>query len=524
MLGLVKTCRCLIHSSRLLVAVVALSWLSACQTHHVYPTAPLEYKLAKPTSSRLVDYYNRVLATTELTESNTAIYPLSDGLDAFTARLVSIEAAQVSIDVQYYIYRNDETGTLLTWYLYKAAERGVRVRILLDDMTTGALGNGLAALVRHPNISIRVFNPAHYRERRTWSFVTDFGRMNHRMHNKSLTVDNMLSIVGGRNIGDEYFSANEAVEFGDLDVFMMGAAVDEVSDQFDLYWNSSQVRPVEQLEEKSIDAVELFETHAALQAFQQSLPENQYVRRLVTTPMLEKLLNQRVNWYTVDAEVIFDPPNKLHTHLNQGILVDDLATFFSAAEEQVLIISPYFVPTQSGADELVSWAKSGVDITVVTNSLAATDVLAVHSGYQQYRQQLIEGGIKLYELKADLTRKYKQAEAKMFQGSSRSSLHAKSFVVDDEAIFIGSFNYDPRSAWLNTEMGVIIYDKPFSKKFLTGFYHDLPSKVYQVKVEDNKLVWLDLVSGERHYKEPNTSLWQRFMASFLSWLPIESHL
>ncbi|WP_394129808.1 phospholipase D family protein [Shewanella maritima] len=495
---------------------------SGCTSHYIYPNAPLEYKLPQPIGTPLADYYQQYFEQYPIAHQNTALYPLGDGIDAFIARLATVEMATEAVDVQYYIYRNDDTSKILTLFLMHAANRGVRVRLLLDDMGTSGLDSPLMSLSNHPNVSVRMFNPIKDRKKRVWSFLSDFGRVNHRMHNKSLTVDNMLSIVGGRNIGNEYFSADENVEFGDFDVLLMGPAVDEVSDQFDLYWNASQVKPIEQLVEAFDDLSWDVELNR-LAEFQQIFEQSQYYTRLNESEFLKQLLNDKLHWYHVNANVIFDPPNKL-SQIEQANIVDDLTSFFDTAASKVLIISPYFVPTQAGTDSIIAKVEQGIEVRVVTNSLAATDVLAVHSGYTQYRRQLVEAGVIVYELKANLASRYKKEKKISFKGSSRSSLHAKTFVVDDTASFVGSFNFDPRSAVLNTEMGVIIDDQPFTQLYLAEIDAKLNNKVYQVKVEQGRLVWLDLATGEKLTHEPDTSLWQRFMANLLSYLPIESQL
>ncbi|MGZ9897704.1 phospholipase D family protein [Shewanella gaetbuli] len=504
----------------MLLMSLALLTLSGCASKNVYPTAPLEYQLAKPTDTPLANYLNALPQI----DTQTGVYPLGDGVDAFVARLAFIESAKVSIDLQYYLFHDDETGKILTLYLYRAAQRGVRVRLLLDDMATKGKDSVLSKLVQHPNISVRIFNPDNERTFRTLSFVQNFSRLNHRMHNKSFTVDNLISVVGGRNIGDEYYSANEDVEFGDLDVLLVGEVVPEVSLQFDLYWNSSQVRPIEQLYPlEGEDSVQINRANEQFFADYETVVANHpYVYRLIKSTLLQDIVSHQIDWNWGDAELMYDPPNKLK-NIDQPYLLNQLNTFFSETQDEILIISPYFVPTEAGVTALVNAVHSGIKVTVITNSLAATDVLAVHAGYMNYRQQLVEGGVTLYEVKASPTRNNK-GKASQWRGSSRSSLHAKVFVIDNKSIFVGSFNFDPRSAWLNTEMGVVVEQPQFAQTFASVIKQSLTNKVYQVVIKDGDIQWLDLQTQQYITQEPDSSWWQRFMANTLSWLPIESQL
>ncbi|WP_119969689.1 phospholipase D family protein [Shewanella japonica] len=498
----------------LLLCYVFAFIVSGCASKVDFAPLEKQYKFNPPTDTSLANYIN-----SQKKPNLTGIKALSDGIDAFIARLAMIDSAQKSIDLQYYIYRNDETGKILTLFLYNAAERGVRVRILLDDLTTANHDDGLLAVANHPNISIRLFNPSYERQYRGLAFLSDFGRMNHRMHNKSLTIDNLVTIVGGRNIGGEYFSANENVEFGDLDVLAVGEAVDEVSNQFDIYWNSEQVQSIQQLADANElnSDLEMLKVKAA--EFEATLTQDEYVKRLENSSLIERLKNKTLDWYWGEAHVVFDPPNKLEQGREDGILLDDLAFFFNQTQHKLLIVSPYFVPGDEATNGLISAVKEGKQITIVTNSLAATDVLAVHAGYQQYRQKLVEGGVKIYEVRGDATEKKSS-----WKGSSKTSLHAKTFVIDEEIIFVGSFNFDPRSALINTEMGLVIENAQFAQDILNGIAITADEKAYELSIDEGDLVWLDNLNDKVIYAEPGAGFWRKFMADFLSLLPIESQL
>ncbi|MDO6619522.1 phospholipase D family protein [Shewanella sp. 6_MG-2023] len=526
--------------------------LIGCANRAEFKPLSQQYKLAPVTDSPLAQYiqsqlpqsspqYSSLQYSQTSSQSNddtqaelslTGVNPLSDGIDAFIARLAMIEAATESIDLQYYIYRNDETGKILSLFLYKAAQRGVRVRVLLDDLTTANGDDGLMAIATHPNISVRLFNPSYERQYRGLAFLWNFSRLNHRMHNKSLTIDNLVTVVGGRNIGAEYFSADENVDFGDFDLLAIGDAVDKVSTQFDTYWNSAQVNSIEQL----VKAAEPYQGNntnpeqdnvlakldARASILEKSLMTDEYVTRLEKNTLLDRLQNQWLQWYWGEAQVVYDPPNKLERNPNDSILLDDLSYFFEQAQHQLLIVSPYFVPGDAATHALINEVKRGKEVTIVTNSLAATDVLAVHAGYQQYRQKLIEGGVKIYEVKGNA--KGQKSKKTSWKGSSRTSLHAKTFIIDEQTLFVGSFNFDPRSALINTEMGLIIDNEMLAKKILAGLALSANDKAYEVVLKNGELVWLDHQHHKIIYAEPGAGFWRKFLADFLALLPIESQL
>ena len=502
-----------------ILSCMAFLSLVGCASYHVYPTAPLEYQLPSPSDSPLALYLTKLPQIND----QTGVYPLGDGVDAFVARLALIDAARVSIDLQYYLYHDDETGKLLTLYLYRAAERGVRVRLLLDDMATKGKDQQLFRLVQHPNISVRIFNPDLERQFRTLSFAQNFSRLNHRMHNKSFTVDGLVSIVGGRNIGDEYYSAHRSVEFGDLDMLLIGQVVPQVSKQFDLYWNASQVQPIEQL--LQLDSNENTLTGILQHFYTDKLTAkaHPYLLRLKQSQLLVRIIEHQIEWFWSSAELIYDPPNKLNTSIDNTFLLDDLSTFFNRTDSELIIVSPYFVPTEAGSTALINAVKSGVKVIIVTNSLAATDVLAVHAGYINYRERLIDGGVIIYEVKSSPEQHNDKSHNK-WQGSSRSSLHAKLFIIDRKMMFVGSFNFDPRSAWLNTEMGVIVEQPSISKLIAEDVLDKVNSKAYQVFKKEGQIQWRDLQDQTYFTAEPDSSWWQRFSATILSWLPLESQL
>ncbi|WP_199459604.1 phospholipase D family protein [Vibrio owensii] len=449
-------------------------------------------------------------------KSETAFYPLNQGNDALLGRIALIESAEKSLDLQYYIYRSDETSQLITWRLYEAAKRGVRVRLLLDDMQKRN-DAGMAELNAHPNIEIRLFNPHQYRDARVFALASDFERLNRRMHNKALIADSVSAIVGGRNIGNEYFSFESNVEFGDFDVMLFGEVVTQTADQFDLYWNSIYAVPMEWIVPEA-DKV-------ADRAIQAQVRTLELEEKFSTGPynfkeldLYEELQQGNLKLYWGKGEVWFDLPDKIATQESQ--LIANLGELLENVDSSFVLISPYFVPTESGTKALTDAAKRGIDITIVTNSLASNDVFAVHGWYAKYREDLVKAGIKLWEVKASAKIKSKWS----LTGSSRASLHAKLMMIDENKLFVGSMNWDPRSAELNTEMAVVIEQPEYVQKQQSVLPEQLKENAYQVVLKDGDITWLDLETGEVFDSEPEASVWRKMGAWFSGILPIEDQL
>ncbi|WP_299019714.1 phospholipase D family protein [uncultured Photobacterium sp.] len=452
------------------------------------------------------------------TPNLSGFYPLGDGQEALLARLALIQSAESSIDLQYYIYRDDHTSSLMTWALYQAAERGVRVRILLDDMQARD-DNVLATLSSHPNIKLRLFNPFTQRTFRMLGFVGDFDRLNRRMHNKALVADSAFAVTGGRNIGDEYFAANDAVDFGDFDLLLIGSAVPDIARQFDLYWNSRPATPIEHL----VDNIQP-PTRVQLSQWQQSLENrfknSDYINALSDLPLAQEVKNQSLNFYLAEAEVIYDMPSKVYAKDTNALLLHQISAVLQQAKSDFLLISPYFVPTQNGTEALVEAARKGINVTIITNSLASNDVFAVHGWYAKYRKPLLKGGVKLYEVKVDSSLK----KDRSWLGSSRTSLHAKTFIIDQHKIFVGSFNFDPRSAYINTEMGVFLDTPEFVEYIYQQMGIGLIKNTYRLELNDDEIIWVDDHTGVRYTSEPYAGFWSRLGAWFSGLMPIESQL
>ena len=451
----------------------------------------------------------------------TGIHALPVATDAFAARIALAAAADRSIDAQYYIWHADQTGLLLLEALADAARRGVRVRLLIDDQNTKDLEEALAALGADANMEVRLYNPFAQREVRALGYLHDFARLNRRMHNKSFTADNVASVVGGRNIGNEYFGAGTEVPFKDLDVLAVGAAVREVSDEFDLYWNSASSFPAPwMLGEPKPGAGEAMRARfVANREDPESLKYAEAVRR---TPLLAAMRDQAFALEWTDARVVADDPAKtLDRSERTDLLLLSQMLGKGEAKKSVDMISPYFVPGEKGAEFLAGLARSGIRVRVLTNSFAATDVSVVHAGYAKRRCELARAGVQLYELKGTAGPERESAGS----GSKKASLHAKTYAIDRERIFIGSFNFDPRSALLNTEMGLVIASRDLAGRLGKLFDEELGEVAYEIRAlpDGHCVEWIERTpAGEiRHATEPGTGWGRRAWLGFLQLLPID---
>jgi putative cardiolipin synthase len=454
----------------------------------------------------------------------SGIYPLSDGRDAFAARMLLARVAERSLDVQYYIWHKDMTGTLLFDSLRAAADRGVRVRLLLDDNNTSGLDTTLAALDTHPNIEVRLFNPFLLRQTRALGYFTDFFRANRRMHNKSFTVDNQATIVGGRNVGDEYFGApDKDALFVDLDVMAVGPVVDAVSTDFDRYWACASSYPADRML-SPVDPGKIADIGLAAAVTEHDPVAVAYVNAVRHSSFVHQLLQGALELEWADTRMVSDDPAKgIGRAAPEALLAEKLKGIIGNAAVDVALVSPYFVPTAAGVAAFIDLAKQNVSIRVLTNSLEATDVAAVHAGYAKRRVPLLKGGIALYELRRLSSNPFAN-RIRGQTGSSASSLHAKTFSVDGSRVFIGSFNFDPRSAKLNTEMGFVIDSPPLAQKIAAAFNEKIRQNAYEVELSGRgQLIWIESRGGKevRHGTEPGSHFWQRAAVWFMSVLPID---
>lgn len=468
-----------------------------------------------------------VAALVEENGGRNGLVLMSNSYDAFAARVLAARAAGRSLDLMYYIWEPDLTGNLMSQEVLMAADRGVRVRMLLDDFTTHGTVVPYLALDSHPNIEVRMFNPTRARDnalRRGLEMVLRLFSMTRRMHNKGWIADGQMAIVGGRNIGDDYFDATESHNFSDLDLLMVGPIVNESEDVFDQFWNSTVVLPITALarahQQPNLDGF-----RAAVAKTAESPEAKPYLDRVrERASAIDSLAGPGTIHWTNDAGLYSDPPQKALGLDEDQWLFARLSKAMETAKTSLEITSPYFVTGQQGTERLVALAQRGVDVSVLTNSLAATDAFPTgFSGYANYRAPLLAGGVKLYELMPQTERSYT-----LLAGASKLALHSKAFTMDDDAGFVGSYNVDPRSATLNTEMGVFFRDAALAGQLNQLFATDsAPDRAFSVSLDANgQLRWEGEVDGtmETYDHDPDTSPFRRFVVWVLSKLPIESQI
>lgn len=415
------------------------------------------------------------------------------------------------------------TGTLMLKALIDAADRGVHVRLLLDDIGITGMDRNLAALNEHDCIEIRLFNPFHIRKPKWLSYLYDFKRINRRMHNKSFIADKQAAIVGGRNIGDEYFGAGTGILFADLDVFLAGPVIEQISDDFVKYWDSSSSVRIEEIMPKALPYAST-QLREKIHNTQQNSSASTYVKAIKDSDFINQLKDGSFNLEWADIRLISDDPSKALGESKPGdYLTAQMEKSIGKPEKEVILVSSYFVPTEAGVNLFSQMVRRGVDVQILTNSLDANDVKVVHAGYQKRRKALLKAGVKLYELRRQGTDTTFNELAGPF-GSSGSSLHAKTFSVDGERVFVGSFNFDPRSANLNTEMGVVIESRNLAEEIRDVFKKRVTDNAYEVQQNNQgDLYWIEYQNSDKiiHHKEPETGLLQRKFIHLLSKLPIE---
>ena len=457
----------------------------------------------------------------------SGFFLLRDGMDSLAMRLGLVQRAERTIDIQVYEFFIDVTGNAWLYRLLEAADRGVRVRLLLDDIKTSGYDDGMAGLDSHPNFEIRVFNPFNRGVAgRTGSALTKFGRINRRMHNKTFIVDNQVAVIGGRNMGDEYYNANEDARFSDLDTFCVGPAVADASAMFDEYWNHEIVLPLAAFAKMPDDpAAELERVRRESAAAREAA---------LDTPYAEAVRDRETDFADLDASrLVWVPYTLIHDSPDKGVqsrkdevelLKTPLFEALEAAEHELIVVTPFFVPRQSGIEWLSEFEARGVEVTIVTNSLASQSQTIVQGGYAPARKPLLENGVKLYEFRPD---EVESGELSMDTDDRVVSLHTKAFVVDRKVLFVGSFNLDPRSAYINTESGIILESEELAKEFAGAVETALARRTYEVYLNENgKLRWRYEQEGQEVVfdKEPQTTWSRRSRASLFKLLPLRGQL
>lgn len=508
--------------NRLLILCISL-WLGACAVRPVEPLVrpPAQSALEEQPDDAFYDIEAQIAAGHGAEASGFRLLDLNE--DGLRWRLLLIDAAKYSIDLQYYLWYGDAAGKLLTKHLIDAADRGVRVRMLVDDINT-MMSDGsrimqrdsrAALLDAHPNIELRLFNAWRYRSivSRVGEMLGNFQQLNQRMHNKSLIVDNRATIVGGRNVGDDYMGLRAEYNFHDLDVVGVGPVARQASAIFDEFWNSVWVLPVSALgiDSSQADRDEaLARLHSELAAML-SL-ERFPIERQDPSPALAELAGQlQIGTSTMHSDV------PMESGLGQE-MIDVIYDLASTAEREILIANAYLIPAERAIATMARLSERGVTIRILTNSLASHDVPAVNSHYKKWRKPMLKSGVELYEIRHDAAIQPAVADTPPTQASFMG-LHSKAMVVDRERAYIGSMNFDPRSAAINTEMGVVIESPTLGEQLARLMERDMsPENSWNVQLDqDGELRW---VSGDRVVtRQPARNFWQRVQDVFFMLFP-----
>ncbi|MCJ0763689.1 phospholipase D family protein [Variovorax terrae] len=463
-------------------------------------------------------------------EDQTGVRLLPLGVYSLDARIELIQRAQQSLDLQYYVIEGDSSGRLLLGSLRDAALRGVRVRLLVDDLHTASTQSMLRAMAALPRVEVRLFNPFCCARgniaSRFMASLTDFSRLNRRMHNKLFIADGAMAIVGGRNIADEYFTRNPLQNFLDMDAFLIGAVVPQLQAIFDRYWNSEQAYPVETIVGTRSDGDQLQQDLAKLLGMEkpsqplQNLPP---VDVLGYGPISEELETGRIGLVWGTGYAYADPPNKVtladDDEARSTSVTLNVMDSVQAAQTEVVLMSPYLVPGREGMRVMKNLRSNGVNVTILTNSLAASDSPLVHTGYARYRVGMLKDGVDLYELSAMRAATNKRLGLNMFGTSSRGLLHAKTVVIDRRTVFVGSMNLDPRSASQNTELGILIDSPPLAREMLRIINISKLQSAYRLRLSPaGTIEWLTLDNDHEVVltSEPETTFLMRLHNFLLS--------
>jgi putative cardiolipin synthase len=526
---------------RFLSAIVLMLLLAACASlppGSDYPKAT-SIALTRPEQTRM----GQQLAAAKAEHAGLSGFKLLPvGVDSFLLRMEMAEAAARTLDVQYFVIQSDDTGQLLIEALLGAADRGVRVRVLLDDAGSFGRDAQVRTLAGYPNVEMRLFNPFAYRGDLEFVHVAEYlgdsERLNYRMHNKLFVVDNEIGIVGGRNVGDEYFQGGRDFEFGDYDIIAAGPIVDQISNSFDAFWNSPMAIPIEALAEAEPSAQDLVGYRDVLASHHAHMTESgaPYMRSLLAGEPLAAMMSGKSSLVWAKAEVIYDSPEKEKVQDGERsgrLLRHRLGEVAKQVQAELLIVSPYLVPGPAGMKFIEGLRERNISVRILTNSLASTDMSIVHSGYQAFREPLLASGVQLYEVRPVLGQPVVRGNQLKSPSSGLFALHAKVFVFDRQRVFVGSMNLDPRSMYLNTEIGLII-DSPELARQIALRFADIaqPANSYVLTLGEadgigqRHLVWRTLENGKTvdFHDEPAVTPWQRMKVDMLSLLPLDELL
>jgi putative cardiolipin synthase len=510
---------------KFIVLYTTLIIFGGCSAVYIQDLEPKDKVVRADKSSTLLKYFNN---RDKALKNKSAFYSLAKPLDALASRLFLIDNAKSTLDIQYYIFEDDNIGQVFATHLLLASQRGVKVRLLLDDLSTAGKDNSIATLSSHKNIEVKVFNPNRYRNLfRNVSLVLNLNKLGKRMHNKALIADGVTAIVGGRNIGDVYFASNSETLFLDYDVLVVGSIMPEINKEFSIYWNSKESKSSSKII-SNIDEQSYLEVEKSLKQDLIKFNKSKFGKALANSKFNKDISRNRLKLTVADkTELYYDYPSKVSTDEDNTTshISSQLSKNITHIDKRVVIISPYLIPSKPMLNALKKLRDRDVKVVVVTNSLSSTDVSPVYSGYKEYIKPLLNMGVELYELKPNSFDS--QLRDKNIKKLPSISLHTKMIVIDNKKLIIGSANLDPRSNKLNTELLMIIKSTKLAKEQnreinsvinLNNFYKLIlkEDRVFWKTVEDKKIIF--------YQKEPNTSTLKRCGVDIMRLLPIKGYL
>ena len=526
----------------LLTASLVITGCASTMPGADYPRSA-SVALAEPEDTRL----GLALAALAATHGDASGFRIvTPGADGFLARAEMIDAAEKTLDLQYFIFRGDQTGKLLTDGLLRAADRGVRVRVLVDDGDTIPGDEQIAALAAHPQVEVRIFNPFSYRGhssvRRALEFLLHSQRLDYRMHNKLIVSDNSLALVGGRNVGTQYFQVDPESQFADDDVFAAGPIAKRLSDTFDEFWNSRFAVPVAALGPIGGHSMSLRDQRERARWHPSALTEptsdsaQGYVTRIASGEPYAGLVAGRLALVWASAQVVCDSPDK--KLVDEGtapgrLLMNSVRAMIRRSNREVLVVTPYLVPADEELSALRELRRRNVTVRIVTNSFESnTDVLA-HAGYSNFRRPLLEYGVQLYEVRSRIENSHGSGQPARLSRFGHYGLHGKLIVFDRERLFVGSMNLDQRSKHLNTEVGLLIESSELAEQTATRFESMVqPESAYSLSLRHgggigaSRIVWTSRENGEIVERgfEPGSNVLQRVEVRFLASMPLSKEL
>ena len=476
----------------------------------------------------------RFLEASKSHEDLSAFHLISAGVDGFVTRIEIVRSAERTLDLQYFIYRSDETGRMLTEELRHAADRGVRVRVLVDDGDTTVGDEQILQLDGYPNVQVRVFNPFDYRKHnrvlRNLDFVFNHSRLDYRMHNKLLVADNSIALIGGRNVGNQYFQVDPTSQFADDDVFAAGPIVQSLSRSFDDFWNSDMTVPASSLSRTAPPAPPQSGATPIIHG-----GGIDYLARIATGEPYASLIGENAPLVWASARVVYDSPDKkrvVHHEQDGRLMAKAVTAEIGAVQTELLMVSPYFVPSNGELALLKQLRERQATVRVLSNSLESAPELAAHSGYQKVRVPLLQEGVELYEVRSLLDDTRGSGQTRTIARYGTYALHAKLYVFDRKRLFVGSWNYDQRSLRINTESGLLIDSPELASQTALRFEAMIqPREAYRVVLQQAangkpSLAWdteIDHKKVELTH-EPSRGWWQRQRVRLLALLPLQPEL